>query len=115
MILKAGAKAPAFTLDDMSGGKKTLPDMLARGPVLLALYKINDESGTRRFQGKFGVTVPTLLDREGDGYPVSNEFGISHVPSLFLVEPDGTISLSSEGYGRLVEGRKIELPVEAAR
>jgi hypothetical protein len=44
------------------------------------------------------VSVPTLLDREREGYPVSNAFGISHVPSLFLIEPDGTISLSSEGF-----------------
>ena len=42
--------------------------------------------------------MPTLLDREEDGYPASNAFGISHVPSLFLVEPDGAISLASSGF-----------------
>ena len=42
--------------------------------------------------------MPTLLDRERDGYPASNAFGISHVPSLFVVEPDGMISLASEGF-----------------
>jgi len=124
-MLKAGAKAPTFTLDDMSGGKQTLSDVLRRGPALLALYKIScpvcqmtlpfldriskgtlqvvaisqdEESGTAKFQSKFGVNLPTLLDREHDGFPASNAFGISHVPSLFLVESDGTISLASEGF-----------------
>lgn len=124
-MLKAGAKAPAFTLDDMSGGKQTLSGVLARGPALLALYKIScpvcqltlpfldriakgtlqvvaisqdEEPGTKRFQSTYGLSVPTLLDREQDGYPASNAFGISHVPSLFLVEPDGLISLASEGF-----------------
>ena len=124
-MLKTGAKAPAFALDDIRGGQKTLSDVLSRGPALLALYKIScpvcqftlpfldriskgalqvvaisqdDESGTRRFQDKYNVNMPTLLDRELEGYPASNAFGISHVPSLFLVEPDGTISLASEGF-----------------
>jgi peroxiredoxin len=99
--------------------------MLANGPVLLVLYKIScpvcqltlpflsritsgglqivaisqdDVASTRRFQARFGVTLLTLLDREEDGYPVSNAFGISHVPSIFLIEPDGIISLASEGF-----------------
>ena len=126
-MLKAGANAPAFTLDDMSGGRQSLSDVLARGPALVALYKIScpvcqmtlpfleriskgalqviaisqdEERGTARFQSTYGVRLPTLLDREHDGYPASNAFGISHVPSLFLVEPDGTISLASEGFIR---------------
>jgi hypothetical protein len=40
----------------------------------------------------------TLLDCEDEGYPASNAFGIEYVPSLFLVEPDGTISLASEDF-----------------
>ena len=52
----------------------------------------------RNFKRPTALSMPTLLDREHDGYPVSNAFGISHVPSLFLIEPDGTISLASEGF-----------------
>jgi peroxiredoxin len=142
-MLKAGAKAPAFTLDDMSGRKQTLSDLLKRGPVLLALYKIScpvcqmtlpfldriskgtlqvvaisqdEQSGTAKFQHKFGVNLPTLLDREFDGYPASNAFGISHVPSLFLIEPDGTISLASEGFiKRDIEAVAVRAGVEAFR
>jgi len=123
-MLSAGTKSPAFTLPDLNGSLSSLAEILSRGPVLLVFYKIScpvcqmtlpfleriskgslqivaisqdDASGTRRFQSKFG-TLPTLLDREEQGYPASNAFGIAHVPSLFLVEPDGVISLASEGF-----------------
>ena len=43
------------------------------------------------FNQRFGVTFPTLLDLSNEDYPASNAYGITSVPSLFLVEPDGTI------------------------
>jgi peroxiredoxin len=58
----------------------------------------DDERATRRFLKSYGITMPTLLDREEDEYPVSNAFGITHVPSLFLVEADGTISHTVGGF-----------------
>ncbi len=124
-MLASGAKAPSTRLGDLSGQEHQLREILARGPVLLALYKIScpvcqmtlpyleriskgslqviaisqdDQRGTGSFQRRCGLTMSTLLDREEDGYPASNLFGISHVPSLFLVEPDGVISLASEGF-----------------
>jgi peroxiredoxin len=99
--------------------------MLSRGPVLLVLYKIScptcqltlpflerlthgslqivaisqdDPAGTRRFRTKFGLAMLTLLDPEDDRYPVSNAFGIEYVPSIFLVETGGNISLTTEGF-----------------
>jgi peroxiredoxin len=124
-MLAAGSKAPDFILEDASGNKLALSDAIGRGPVLLAFYKIscpvcqlafpfleriangtlqviaisqNDARGTLRFQQTYGLTMPTLLDREEDGYQVSNAFGITQVPSLFLVETDGSISLASNGF-----------------
>ena len=123
-MLTKGSKALQFTLKDLEGAPHSLKEILSSGPVLLALYKIScpvcqltlpylsciaagalqivavsqdDTAATRKFQARFGV-LPTLLDREEEGYPVSNAFGITHVPSLFLIEPDGTISLASEGF-----------------
>ncbi|HEV1285170.1 MAG TPA: TlpA disulfide reductase family protein [Bryobacteraceae bacterium] len=123
-MLSAGSKAPAVSLPDLNGSPNSLVEILSRGPVLLVFYKIScptcqftlpfleriakgslpivaisqdDAAGTRRFQSKFG-TLPTLVDGEDQGYPASNAFGIEYVPSLFLVEPDGTISLTSEGF-----------------
>jgi peroxiredoxin len=120
-----GSKAPQFTLKDVDGVLHKLAENLSSGPVLLALYKIScptcqftlpfldrlrnsslqivaisqdDASATRRFQTRFGVSMLTLLDREEDHYPVSNAFGITHVPALFLIEPDGIISFATEGF-----------------
>jgi peroxiredoxin len=124
-MLSPGSPSPEFTLPDLNGAAHSLTTLLSNGPVLLAIYKIScpvcqltlpflnrisggklqivaisedDPSSTRRFQTKFGVSLPTLLDREEEGYPVSNAFGITHVPSLFLIEPDATISFTSEGF-----------------
>jgi peroxiredoxin len=68
----------------------------------LAVYGISqdDPESTADFNHEFGVTFPTLLDREKDGYIASNGFGISHVPSLFVVEKDGAISWALEGFSK---------------
>jgi peroxiredoxin len=78
----------------------TLPflERIAHGSLRIVAISQDDETGTRRFQSRFGVTLNTLFDSEDDGYPASNAFGIRHVPSLFLVETDRTISLASEGF-----------------
>ena len=57
----------------------------------------NDAEDTREFNREYGVTFPTLLDSE-EGFEVSNAFGISSVPTLFLVERDGAISRVVEGW-----------------
>jgi len=124
-MLSPGSQAQPFTLKDLDGAAHSLTEFLAHGPVLVALYKIScpvcqmtlpflnrissgaiqivpisqdDASGTRRFQSKFGVITPTLLDSEEENYPVSNAFGITHVPSLFLIESNRVISFVSEGF-----------------
>jgi peroxiredoxin len=125
-LLEPGSRAPDFRLELLSGGAATLPEILARGPVLLAFFKIscpicqftfpflerlhaagtlpvfgisqNDAEDTREFNREFGVTFPTLLDNEDSGFPASNDYGISSVPTMFLVEPDGAISQVIEGW-----------------
>ncbi len=127
-MLGAGAKAPEFRLEDLDGRAHSLKEMLARGPVLLAFFKVScpvcqytfpylerlHEAGggavqivgvsqdkardTRSYNEEFGVTFTTLLD--ASGYPASNAYGLTSVPSLFLVEQDGTISLSTTGFSK---------------
>lgn len=120
--------APKFDLNDLAGKRVSLDGILAKGPVLLAFFKVScpvcqltfpflermsnnealqivgisqDDTGpTSGFNARFGVRFPTLLDEAREGYPVSNAFGISSVPSLFLVETDGTISQSFAGFSR---------------
>ena len=58
----------------------------------------NDAADTREFNQEFGVTFPTLLDSEDEGFPASNDYGISSVPTMFLVDPDGVITQVMEGW-----------------
>jgi peroxiredoxin len=69
----------------------------------LTIYGIAQDEAewTREFTARFGVTFPTLLDTQANGYEASNAFGISTVPTMFLVERDGTISKVIEGFSRL--------------
>lgn len=71
-----------------------------RTPGSLSIYGVSqdDPELTGAFNAHYGITFPTLLDTEESGYPVSNAYGLAHVPSLFLVEPDGAIGWSGEGF-----------------
>jgi peroxiredoxin len=60
----------------------------------------NSAADTREFNTYFGATYATLLDSEDDDFPVSNLYGISSVPTMFLVEPDGIVSRVFEGWNR---------------
>lgn len=128
--LDAGAVAPPFALKDIDGKGHSLPEALKQGPVLLAFFKVtcptsqytlpflerlhqaiksssavrlwgvsqNDARQTRTFAQEYGLTFPILLDE--DGYPVSNGYGLTNVPTLFLVEPNGTMRVASVGFVR---------------
>jgi peroxiredoxin len=75
-------------------------ERVSKGSLQVVSISQDDARGTSRFQQNLGLSIPTLLDRESEGYPASNGFGITHVPSLFLVEPDGMISLSTTGFSK---------------
>lgn len=127
-MLQAGAKTPAFDLADLNGESRSLDAILRKGPALLAFFKSScpvcqltfpylqrmaastgvqvigisqdDANTTTGFNRRFGITFQTLLDQSKAGYPVSNEFGIGTVPSIFLVEQDGTISRAFSGFSK---------------
>ena len=127
MVL-TGTPAPAFTLPDLDGRPVGLADLHRTHPALLVFFKVScpvcqmtlpfldrlQSSGklrvmsisqdnpvaTQRFRAKLGIALPALLDDEDAGYPVSNAFQITNVPSLFLVEPDGVISLAVAGFSK---------------
>ena len=116
--------------DGGAGPETSLADLVAHGPAVLAFFKIscpvcqmtfpflerihkaadgalpiygisqNEERGTRDFARQFGITFPILLDREDREFPASNAYGISSVPTIFVVERDGTISSVTEGWSR---------------
>jgi len=126
--IEAGAKAPSFRLTSLSGGSESLEQILAKGPALLAFYKIScpvcqltmpylerlsvgtalqvigisqdDRESTQAFNQRFGVTFPTLLDQSKEGYPASNAYGITSVPTLFLVEQGGEVTKAFSGFAK---------------
>ena len=128
VAVEAGAPAPPFRLKNLSGAAESLEEILARGPALLAFYKIScpvcqltfpylerltasssmqvigisqdDKGSTEEFNRRFGVTFSILLDQSKEGYPASNAYGITSVPSMFLVEPGGNIAKSFSGFSK---------------
>jgi peroxiredoxin len=126
--LATGKKAPNFELKTRDGKEFFLSDELATRPVILAFFKVscptcqyafpflerlhkaygdknvslfgvsqNNAKETAAFNKEFGVTFPTLLD-DTDSYPVSNAYGLTNVPTMFWIAPDGEIEISSVGW-----------------
>jgi len=126
--LTAGSKAPDFSLRGMDGGNSSLHDALKQGPVLVAFFKVScpvcqytfpylerldkayggkkvtifgisqdNQRDTAAFLKEYGVTFRTLLD-DPNGYAASNAYGLTNVPSLFLIGQNGQIEVSSVGW-----------------
>lgn len=128
--LEADVTAPAFTLSGTSGEKVSLAESLKKGPVVAAFFKItcpvcqyafpylerifrayatspvtvagvsqNEKKETAAFAREYGVTFPLLLD-DTSSYPVSNAYGLTNVPSIFLISPGGKVAFSSVGWSK---------------
>lgn len=114
-MLSAGDRAPSFVLPDAVTGQ-TVADPWEDGRTVLVFFKVNcpvchmvapkvtalAESGVRvlavgqdppaklvTYARDKGQSVPTVSDVAP--YPVSSSFGISSVPTLFDVGPDGVV------------------------
>jgi peroxiredoxin len=122
-MLAEGATAPDFSLGDW-----TLAGALKNGPLLLAFFKIScptcqlafpflqrlagaargalqiaaisqdDRTGTEQFHRRFGISLPTLLDPPP--YAASSLYGIRNVPTLYLIEPGGSVSMAVTGFSK---------------
>jgi peroxiredoxin len=122
--LATGVRAPEIDLTAVGGGKFNLGDALKKGPVVAAFFKVScpvcqlalpyverlfkayGKSGkvtlvgvsqdgaadTQAFNREFGVTFPVLIDEKG--YPVSNAYGLTNVPTVFLISQEGEIERS---------------------
>lgn len=71
---------------------------LAAGATGIQVWGISQDNpqNTQRFAKDWGVTFPLLIDEEP--YEISQEYGLIHVPTLFLISPDGQVELSSDGF-----------------
>lgn len=58
----------------------------------------NGPEKTAAFNKEYGVTFPVLLDPEEKGYVVSNAYGLTMVPTILLVDTDGSVLVSEMGF-----------------
>ena len=120
----AGVRAPEINLLSVDGRKFASQDALKHGPLVAAFFKVScpvcqlalpyverlfraygksgkvtlvgvsqdNAADTKSFNREFGLTFPVLLDAKS--YPVSNAYGLTNVPTVFLISPEGEIELS---------------------
>jgi peroxiredoxin len=80
-------------------------------PFLQRLYqRYGDESvtflgisqdnakATADFAREYGAAFPMVLDEKEKGYPASNAYGLTNVPTIFLIDADGTVPVASMGF-----------------
>jgi len=125
----AGQTAPEFSLKSIAGTEYSLQKLLARGPVFASFFKVScpvcqftfpflerlykryggkdvtflgisqdNARATKEFADEYGVTFPMLLDAEG--YPASNAYGLTNVPTSLLIETDGSLKIASLGFNK---------------
>src|SRR5271166_7116331 len=128
--LNVSTLAPSFTLPTVQGKQFSLDEVLNKGPVVLAffktscpvcqyafpfierVYRANQDANvtvlgisqdnardTKTFLHEYGVTFPVALDDPAK-YPVSNAYGLTNVPTLFYIAPDGEIEISCVGWSK---------------
>jgi peroxiredoxin len=128
--LKAGVKAPSFSLSAIDGKTFSLQEALAKGPVVLAFFKKSCPVCQYAFPlyerlykayGNRGVTLAgvsqnpkketeafaqsfgvtfPVLLDDTSTYPVSNAYRLTNVPTVFWISQDGRIEISSVGWSR---------------
>ncbi len=116
-------------MKSLDGTAYSLAETLKRGPVFVSFFKVScpvcqftfpflerlyqrygkgevtflgisqdNASATKEFATEYGVTFPILLDAAG--YPASNAYGLTNVPTTFLIDTDGTTKLTCMGFNK---------------
>jgi peroxiredoxin len=129
ITVTATQKAPAFTLKSLDGKEYALAQLLQKGPVFASFFKVScpvcqftfpflermykrygsgdvtfvgisqdDAKATKAFAAEYGATFPMLLDAEG--YAASNAYGLTNVPTSFLIGTDGAVDLTVLGFNK---------------
>ena len=125
-----GNNAAGFSLADATGKNYELSTLLEKGPVVAAFFKVScpvcqftfpflerlhkrygkaatflgisqdDAKATNKFAEQYGVTFPMPLDESAKSYPASNAYGLTNVPTAFLIEPDNSIKVVCNGFDK---------------
>ena len=127
--LEAGAPAPDFTLPLLEGGQVSLKALLDRGPALVVFLKTDcptcdlawpyyqrlydtyrsdawaligvsqsSPDETRDFLAQHGAGFPHVIDPEG--YPVSNAYDPLSTPTVYVIQPSGTVEEVVTGFAK---------------
>ncbi len=126
--LPSGSRAPDFELPTLEGESLRLSQALESGPVMLVFYKRScptcqltfpfiqrlfaaagsnmrfwaisqdEEEETRAFVREYGLEFPVLVDAHP--YPVSSDYGLRFVPTVYLVSGDQTIQVADFGFSK---------------
>lgn len=126
--LATGVRAPEFELKTKEGKRFVLNEELARGPVVLAFFKVSCPTcqyalpfldRLYRAYGNKGISLVGISQNDGKEtaafakdfaisfpillddthtYPVSNAYGLTNVPTIFWIAQDGEIEVSSVGW-----------------
>jgi peroxiredoxin len=131
-VIEPGASAPSIDLPDAVTGE-SVADPWRHGPVVLAFFKTTcpvcqmaapkvqalADAGLRvvavgedpapaiqSYNDRYGQRITTLS--EPSPYPASDAYGIDTVPTLFLVDEDGTVrdvvvSWDRDGWNRFAD------------
>jgi peroxiredoxin len=67
------------------------------GRITIVGISQNNEHDTASFMKQYGIRFRTLLD-DPNGYAVSNAYGLTNVPTLFLIGQDGKVEITSVGW-----------------
>jgi len=126
----AGNTAPEFSLKALDNKEYSLNALMERGPVIAAFFKIScpvcqftfpflerlykrygsdtvtflgisqdDARSTTRFAKEYGITFPIVIDDE-NGYVASNAYGLTNVPTIFLIDTHAIVKVSSMGFDK---------------
>jgi len=126
-VIPAGARVPGFTLPRPGGGELTLPDRAAKGLTLAIFFKntcptcrlilpfverlheqvegfggrvvgISQDGldGARELARELALTMPVAADR--DDWPVSQEYDLVSVPTLYLIDGEGKVVRGFAGF-----------------
>jgi peroxiredoxin len=128
-MIEPGDLAPDFTLPGIDGLRYALHEATGKGPVLLAFWQKdcgtcklaapywnrlyesyenlnwsfwaisqNDATGAAEFVRRYGLRPTVLVD--GGRLVASGRYDPEATPTLYLVEPDGSVSATSAGFSK---------------
>ena len=126
--LATGAKAPEFELKTLDGKRFSLNEELAKGPVVLAFFKVSCPTCQYAFPyierlykayRNRGIALVGISQNDAQetaafakdfgvtfplllddtrSYLVSNAYGLTNVPTIFWIAQDGEVEVSSVGW-----------------